>query len=184
MQYNVLLFSALLLSPPAQYSIKLQHILCEIVDKSHAVALWNLFHTAQQTIEPQFTTSQEAALSLSPLHTASQGTLYDCYCITPSGEEDPCQFTSSLWFRRHQRRPLCILLYCTHTPILTSHTHTPPGFSSALPWPKSLFTAHIKWYWPIFMADRHHTPISDECRRYYHSLGISVSVSTPPLSHL
>ena len=47
-----------------------------------------------------------------------------CCCISPMGEEGPCQFTSTLWLRLHQRRPLCTLLYCTYTPILTSHTHT------------------------------------------------------------
>ena len=46
------------------------------------------------------------------------------YCISPKGEDCPCQFTSSLRLRLHQRRPLCFLLYCTHTFILTSHTHT------------------------------------------------------------
>ena len=58
------------------------------------------------------------------------------YCISPKGEDCPCQFTSSLRLRLHQRRPLCFLLYCTHTFILTSHTHThthtPLGFSSPL----------------------------------------------------
>lgn len=82
-----------------------------------------------------------------------------CYCISPMGEEDRNQFTSSLWLRLHQRHPLCTLLYCSHTPILTSHTHIPPGFSSALPWSKSLFTAHTKWYGTISIAGRHHTPL-------------------------
>jgi len=54
------------------------------------------------------------------------------YCISPMGAEVPCQFTSTLWLRLQQRRPLCTLLYCTYTPILTSHTHIPLGFSSAL----------------------------------------------------
>jgi hypothetical protein len=36
--------------------------------------------------------------------------------------------------RPHQAWPLCVLLSCTHTPVLTSYP--PPEFSSALPRPK------------------------------------------------
>jgi hypothetical protein len=46
-QYTYYFFSALPLILPSHYSIQLNRILCELFDKSQAVALWYLFHASQ-----------------------------------------------------------------------------------------------------------------------------------------
>jgi hypothetical protein len=65
--------------------------------------------------------------------------------------------------RPHWPQPFHILHCCSHMPILT---HSSPGFLLHCLKQKSLFTAHIKWRWPISIAGWCHTPRWDEYKKF------------------